>query len=173
MNILAAQTETISSKVNDAKKIDVSISYAPLLGFWLGIWPLGTNLSLTMRYFEWSTTLAIHPASDIEVSGTTLYTLVGPRYVTPSRSKFHFFVHGLVGAGVHSEIQKKAHGTFFPPFNDSHFGSYFSPGLGIYIKKPSKSGFRIGGDFVVASGFPSSWFSSHAYAIQLSMGIIF
>jgi len=173
MDVLAAQTEPVFRNVKDAKETNVSISYAPFYGFWLGTWPLSANLSMTMSYFEWSTTLAIHPAPDVEVSGTTLYTLVGPRYVTPSKSNIHFFVHGLVGVGFHKESQKKTDG-FFQAFDESHFGMYFSPGLGIYIKKPIKPGFRLGFDFIGAPGFPRDlWVTSFTGAFQLSVGIIF
>jgi hypothetical protein len=77
-----------------------------------------------------------------------------------------------VGAGFHKE--SRGEDGIFAAYDYSHFGVYFSPGIGIYSKKASKSGLRFGLDLVISPGFPTDiWATSFAGAFQLSIGLIF
>lgn len=173
--------DSISSPASFAKKTIYSINYTPLYGFWKGLWPISANFSVAKSFLEWSTTLSkrfehSHKTTttlDISQSVFAIHSLIGPRYVIPSKSGMHLFVHGLIGVVYLNESLSKDYGTFRPPYNESHFGVSLSPGLGVCFKQSSKLGFRLGLDFIFDPGYSDKWAYPSAFAFQFTAGIVF
>ena len=178
---VSSKKDSISSPTSFAKKTIYSINYTPLFGFWKGLWPISVNLSVAKSFLEWSTTFSKRFEHSHETPTTlyisqsvfTIHSLVGPRYVFPSKSSTHFFVHGLIGVVYLNESLSKDYGLFIPPYNVSHFGVSFSPGFGVCFKKPSKPGFRLGLDIIFDPGYSDIWDYSSAGAFQFTAGIVF
>ena len=175
-----SKKDTIPSPASFAKKTIYSINYTPLYGFWKGLWPISANFSVAKSFLEWSTTLSKRfehshktPTTlDISQSVFAVHSLAGPRYVIPSKSSIHLFVHGLIGVVYLNESLSKDYGPFLPPYNESHFGISFSPGLGAFFKRPSKLGFRLGLDFIFDPGYSDKWAYPNAFAFQFTGGIV-
>lgn len=169
-----AKNSDVENKSGTNAPMNVSVSYSPLLGFWIGSWPLGLNISLTQKVFEMSSTFAYHAETSSEPKDIFFNICIGARYLLPSRSNTHFYIHGLLGYAFHKESSSGEEGTFFSPYSAQHSGVCLVPGMGIDIKKPASAGIRLGINFIASPGYDTKiWVNNFSGALQLILGFIF